>query len=146
MEAPNETPDPFPHRDATGSVHGAIAVRRRLGRAPRGDTQTDWSAGHPDGQARRRPSTNRRRHALRDSGNGEALLRRENPRVVFARRWERRHLPHRRQDGGRGPSPYGNSPARERTVDGSRVHSRRTLDAAEGIEPWSAAITVSARA
>ena len=81
----------------------------------------------------------------RDSGNCEALPRRENPPVVFARRWQRRHLPGRREDRGRGTSHYGNVAAREGTVDGSRVHSRRTLDAAEGIDgPRSAAVTLLA--
>ena len=65
--------------------------------------------------------------------------------VVFARRWQRRHLPGRREDRGRGTSHYGNVAAREGTVDGSRVHSRRTLDAAEGIDgPRSAAVTFHA--
>jgi hypothetical protein len=46
---------------------------------------------------------------------------------------------------GRGTSHYGNAAAREGTVDGSRVHSRRTLDAAEGIDgPRSAAVTLLA--
>jgi hypothetical protein len=46
------------------------------------------------------------------------------------------------KDRGRGTSPYGNTAAREGTVVGSRVHSRRTLDAAEGIDaPRSAAVT-----
>ena len=75
----------------------------------------------------------------RDSGDCEALSRRENSRVVFARRWQRRHLPGGREDRGRGTGPYGNAAARERTFDGSRVHSRRTVDAAKGnAEPRSA--------
>src|SRR5207249_343294 len=42
-------------------------------------------------------------------------------------------------------SHYGNAAAREGTVDGSRVHSRRTLDAAECIDgPRSAAVTSGA--
>src|SRR5262249_16629487 len=80
-------------------------------------------------------------HTGRDSGNCEALPRWENPPVVFAWRWQRCRLPSRREDRGRGTSPYGNTAARKRTLDGSPVHSRRTLDAAEGIEPWSAAVT-----
>jgi TetR/AcrR family transcriptional repressor of nem operon len=65
--------------------------------------------------------------------------------VVFARRWQRRHLAGRREDRGRGTSPDGNAAAREGTIDGSRIHSRRTLDAAEGIDaPRSAAVTLLA--
>jgi hypothetical protein len=67
----------------------------------------------------------------------------KNPRVVFARRWQRRDLPGRCEDRGRSTSLYGNAAAREGTVDGHRVHSRRTLDAAEGIDrSRSAAVTL----
>src|SRR5215469_14262507 len=66
-------------------------------------------------------------------------------RVVFARRWQRRRLPGRREDRGRSTSHYGNAAAREGTVDGSRIRSRQTLDAAEGIDgPRSAAVTLCA--
>ena len=37
---------------------------------------------------------------------------------------------------------YGNAAARQGTLDGSPVHSRRALDAAEGTEPGSAAVTL----
>ena len=60
-------------------------------------------------------------------------LRWENPPVVFARRWQRRHLPGRGEDGGRGTSHYGNATAREGTSDGSPVHSGWTLDAAQDV-------------
>src|SRR5215469_6932912 len=74
------------------------------------------------------------------------LPRRESPGVVFARRWQGRHLPGRREDRGRGTSHYGNSAAREGTVDGSRVHPRRTIDASEGIGgPSSRAAVTSSR-
>src|SRR5215472_14535031 len=79
-------------------------------------------------------STNHGRHTGRDPGNGEALPRRESPPVVFARRWQGRHFPGRRENRGRGTSHYGNAGAREGTVGGSPVHSRRTLDAAKGID------------
>jgi hypothetical protein len=65
--------------------------------------------------------------------------------VVFAGRWQRRHLPGRREDRGRSTSHYGNAAAREGTVDGSPVHSRRTLDAADGTDrPESAAVSLLA--
>ena len=48
----------------------------------------------------------------------------------------------RRENRGRGTSDYGNAAARKRTLDGSSVHPRRPLDAAEGIEPSSAAVTL----
>src|SRR5215469_14303285 len=64
-------------------------------------------------------------------------------RLVFARRWQRRRLPGRRQDRGRSTSHYGNAAALEGTLDGSPVHSRRTFDAAEGIESRSAAVTLN---
>jgi hypothetical protein len=62
-------------------------------------------------------------------------------RVVFARRWERRHLPGGYEDRGRGAGQYGNAAARESTFDGSRVHSRRAADAAEGTEPSCIPVT-----
>ena len=65
--------------------------------------------------------------------------------MVLARRWQRRHLPGRCKDRGRGASRYENTAPREGTVDGSRVHSRRTVNAAEGIDgPRSAAVTLLA--
>src|SRR5262245_6656086 len=43
-----------------------------------------------------------------------------------------------------GASPYGNAAAREGRFDGSRVHSGRTLDAAEGTDgPRSAAMSLA---
>src|SRR5271165_1655245 len=64
--------------------------------------------------------------------------------MVFARRWQRRRLPGRREDRGRGPSHDGNPAAREGTLDGPPVHSGRTLDAAEGTDGCrSTAVTSS---
>src|SRR5260370_15193900 len=81
----------------------------------------------------------------RDWGTRKDLLRRKNARVVFARRRQRRHLRGRRKNRGRSASHYGNAAAREGTIDGYRVHSRRTLDAAEGIDRFrSAAVTLVA--
>src|SRR5439155_16343294 len=55
------------------------------------------------------------------------------------------HLLGRRDDRERGTSSYGNATAREGTVDGSSVHSRRTLDADEStVGPRSAAVTLVA--
>src|SRR6185312_2891804 len=57
---------------------------------------------------------------------------RKNSRVVFARRWKRCHLPGRCENRGRSASHHGNPAARQRTFDGSPVHSGRTADAPAG--------------
>ena len=47
----------------------------------------------------------------------------------------------RRENRGRGTSDYGNAAAREGTFDGSPIHSRRTVDAAEGTEPRGVSVS-----
>jgi mono/diheme cytochrome c family protein len=67
------------------------------------------------------------------------------PPVVFAGRCQGCHLLNQREDPRRGPSGHGNPTALEGTVDGLRIHSGRTLDAADGIGGRrSAAVTLLA--
>jgi hypothetical protein len=70
-----------------------------------------------------------------------SFTRRENPPVAFARRWQRCCFRGRRENRGRGTSDYGNAAAREGAFDGSPIHSRRTVDAAEGTEPRGVSVS-----
>jgi len=113
----------FPIRSGLNSDFSAVSA------IPRGPGPSDGRPGDADNKAGRRTGKGHESNARRDTRDGPPLSGRQNPAVVFARRWQGGRLCPRLQGRGRGGIGDGSAAPRQRAVGEPRIYSPHTSNA-----------------